>query len=492
MNLDEAVRWLAFARACYSELAQESTHMIHGNYSNELLDKWLTLFQATADPLQYVDPIIAETKTWLDYVKRYEAAGLGNQLQASEAYRSKDKPIPPRLDVPDPDACQQAGVNVNAPGAPTYGDRLEDAWKVAEELHKRFLDDESFWIVCVEGKFAQIDETKKITLVDRFNAEMQIMDMDVAILVSQLLIPDYQNVRAIRIMKFSISVGKLVVERFTYPESTTKRDKAWEASEGVQIAPCAKAILGNGAPYVWDGVTASDSASHVVADLMKAGQMDVIMRPMFDDRIVFCQVPEAAPTAASDKPKKRGPGRPKKQKPQPMPEPASNGGTPPPTPAAAAPRPTASSGAMENGATWSLSDETKRAAFLQRAVKEKLMEEEETHRPDAWELLHERAPSGWMAQGPFGYDKPTENWGALVDQLQKFGLKVTLQDIASLSAFRRSVIQSWVESKPTSTRDLPTDLEKFLPIEPAAASAILEDAWARAEAMHEEFSRLET
>lgn len=49
---------------------------------------------------------------------------------------------------------------------------------------------------------------------------------------------------------FVIRVGKKYVERFTYPYSVTKVDKAWEKSEGIQIAACCKAVLGS-IPYEW-------------------------------------------------------------------------------------------------------------------------------------------------------------------------------------------------------------------------------------------------
>ena len=52
------------------------------------------------------------------------------------------------------------------------------------------------------------------------------------------------------LFEYAIKVGKKWVSRFTSPATTTKVDKAWEKSEGIQVAQCLKAVLGD-VPFKW-------------------------------------------------------------------------------------------------------------------------------------------------------------------------------------------------------------------------------------------------
>jgi len=52
------------------------------------------------------------------------------------------------------------------------------------------------------------------------------------------------------LFEYAIKVGDKWVSRFTSPPSTTKLDKLWEKSEGIRVAQCLKAILGD-TPYKW-------------------------------------------------------------------------------------------------------------------------------------------------------------------------------------------------------------------------------------------------
>ena len=59
--------------------------------------------------------------------------------------------------------------------------------------------------------------------------------------------------------EYAVRKGAEFVAAFTYPTSTTRVDKAWEASPGIRFAQCVKAKLGT-TPYLWK---VRDSAVYV-------------------------------------------------------------------------------------------------------------------------------------------------------------------------------------------------------------------------------------
>jgi hypothetical protein len=60
---------------------------------------------------------------------------------------------------------------------------------------------------------------------------------------------------------FEVWVSESPISRFSYPDSTTKADKTWSKSDGIQIAACCKAILGK-IPFQWPR---RDSAEYVAS-----------------------------------------------------------------------------------------------------------------------------------------------------------------------------------------------------------------------------------
>ncbi len=72
-------------------------------------------------------------------------------------------------------------------------------------------------------------------------------------------------------VEYVIAVGDRYVSRFTYPESTTKVDKAWEKSEGIKTAPCCKAHLGP-EPFRWPN---RESPEYVAKDIEGAEVREV-------------------------------------------------------------------------------------------------------------------------------------------------------------------------------------------------------------------------
>ena len=64
-------------------------------------------------------------------------------------------------------------------------------------------------------------------------------------------------------IQYAVRVNGKFVERFTYPGSIVKPEKAWEKSEGVKIAPCCKAIFGD-VPFLWGR---QDGARYVAKQL---------------------------------------------------------------------------------------------------------------------------------------------------------------------------------------------------------------------------------
>ncbi len=72
-------------------------------------------------------------------------------------------------------------------------------------------------------------------------------------------------------VEFVIAVGEFYVSRFTYPESSTKVDKAWEKSDGILVAPCCKAILGVD-PFRWPN---RSSPEYVAKDIEGAEVREV-------------------------------------------------------------------------------------------------------------------------------------------------------------------------------------------------------------------------
>lgn len=63
------------------------------------------------------------------------------------------------------------------------------------------------------------------------------------------------------------------VERFTYPAQTSRRDDAWEKSEGIRVAQCCKAIVG-GKPFLWPYT--EDSPASVLAMMKVPGRVEWI------------------------------------------------------------------------------------------------------------------------------------------------------------------------------------------------------------------------
>jgi N6-adenosine-specific RNA methylase IME4 len=184
----------------------------------------------------------------------------------------------------------------------------------------------------------------------------------------------------------------------------------------------------------------------------------VIVPPQHAGVIAVKRGPGRPRTKPVDGAPKRGPGRPRTK---PRPE------DPNPPPATT---PTPPTSGTDGKMKWSLSDETARAAFLQRAVQEGRMRANETIPPlSGWLLLQALVPPSWFEQGPF--PPADENLSDLASRLDELGVTYPLPELASLSTFQRSMLRLWVEGggKEGEVPDVPGLVRK--PV----------DRWARAE-----------
>jgi hypothetical protein len=71
-------------------------------------------------------------------------------------------------------------------------------------------------------------------------------------------------------LQYAVQVGEQYISTFTYPNTITKIDKAWEKSPGVKIAPCCKAILGE-TPFLWPNRASAKFCAQVLSGRLTTG-----------------------------------------------------------------------------------------------------------------------------------------------------------------------------------------------------------------------------
>jgi len=142
--------------------------------------------------------------------------------------------------------------------------------------------------------------------------------------------------------------------------------------------------------------------------------------------------------------------------------------------------------------TDTLSESTSRAAFILRAVRERLITEAEAKNPaEAWVQLQYRAPTDWFREGPWATSdlgtplsaekKPAENWSALAKELTANGAPITLIALCEMIPFRRDVLRAWLDdgAKPDELPEWYPNALSTLAAD-AAASLATGGAWAAA------------
>jgi phage N-6-adenine-methyltransferase len=119
-----------------------------------------------------------------------------------------------------------------------------------------------------------------------------------------------------------------------------------------------------------------------------------------------------------------------------------------------------------NGVKYSLSEDTARALYLERAVfRDKLLTAAEAkNKADAWILLQHRAPSGWFDRGPYD-DEPgakngkaanvDTNFGDLATDLAAAGAPVSIITLAQFTPMEREVMRSWLANDKGNLDALP-------------------------------------
>jgi N6-adenosine-specific RNA methylase IME4 len=113
---------------------------------------------------------------------------------------------------------------------------------------------------------------------------------------------------------------------------------------------------------------------------------------------------------------------------------------------------------------YSLSDETARALYVERAVTEKLLSPQEAkNTAEGWILLQSRAPSGWFDRDPFGdavKPPPTTSnvdtdFGSLATELTSAGAPISIVTLAGLTPMKRHVLRAWLDNEKGNLDSLP-------------------------------------